>query len=298
MDYYSITTSDVEWKASVCLCGMTSCRGTFLSFATQDELQQVLNSNCGPVTRFASLLRACSGLKVSNEDISALHRHGIKRSIIGENPPAWMIKYAADILRFVEYERKALPCALLRAKNGEPSDHTFSSADMDARCVMEQRIQSMVCCFSMVNRVLGSQAESIKEIKPLVTCASIEVIQYMWNMLRTIPELIEINITKSNEKGPEVKAIKAKKDEVLAMLHEIRGILSPEPTLLSMVRETCLKVRQVLLKNEGLALPKARLVQLADILVLWASITHFSRPEVNYCFCACMLIISIFLNDV
>ena len=41
MDYNSITTSDVEWRASVCLCGTSSCRGTFLTFATQADLQQV-----------------------------------------------------------------------------------------------------------------------------------------------------------------------------------------------------------------------------------------------------------------
>jgi hypothetical protein len=41
MDYNSITTSDVEWRAAVCLCGMSSCRGSFLSFSTQDDLQQV-----------------------------------------------------------------------------------------------------------------------------------------------------------------------------------------------------------------------------------------------------------------
>ena len=41
MDYYSITTSDVEWRAAVCLCGSVACRGSFLHYATQDDLQQV-----------------------------------------------------------------------------------------------------------------------------------------------------------------------------------------------------------------------------------------------------------------
>jgi hypothetical protein len=51
MDYYSITTSDVEWRAAICLCGQNACRGSFLHYATQDDLQQVLNSNCGPLWR-------------------------------------------------------------------------------------------------------------------------------------------------------------------------------------------------------------------------------------------------------
>ena len=45
MDYGAITTSDVEWRAAICLCGMSSCRGSFLHYATQDDLQQVLNQN-------------------------------------------------------------------------------------------------------------------------------------------------------------------------------------------------------------------------------------------------------------
>ena len=41
MDYNSITSSDIEWRAAVCLCGHATCRGSFLTFATQDDLQQV-----------------------------------------------------------------------------------------------------------------------------------------------------------------------------------------------------------------------------------------------------------------
>jgi hypothetical protein len=64
---------------------------------------------------------------------------------------------AADNLRFVEFERKALPCALMRPSNGQRSLYSYSAADMDARSVMEQRLQAMVCCFSMVQRVLARQ---------------------------------------------------------------------------------------------------------------------------------------------
>jgi hypothetical protein len=49
--------SDVEWRAAICLCGKSSCRGSFLHYATQDDLQQVLNLNCGPLYRYALLLK-------------------------------------------------------------------------------------------------------------------------------------------------------------------------------------------------------------------------------------------------
>ena len=76
---------------------------------------------------------------------------------LGENPPSWVVKFAADNLAFVEFERTALPCALLRPSRGQASPYGYSAADMDARSVMEQRLQSLVCCFSMINRVLGDQ---------------------------------------------------------------------------------------------------------------------------------------------
>jgi hypothetical protein len=76
MDYYSITTSDVEWRAAICLCGSAACRGSFLHYATQDDLQQVLNQSCGPLWRYASLLRACSGRPMTKDDAAVLVRHG------------------------------------------------------------------------------------------------------------------------------------------------------------------------------------------------------------------------------
>jgi Protein SET DOMAIN GROUP 2 C-terminal/SET domain len=157
MDYYSVTTSDVEWRSAICLCGQSACRGSFLHYATQDDLQQVLNQSCGPLWRYASLLRACAGRPLSEADIGSLDRHGMRSAAIGKHPQPWLQKYAADNLRFVEFERKALPCALMRPSNGQRSLYSYSAADMDARSVMEQRLQAMVCCFSMVQRVLARQ---------------------------------------------------------------------------------------------------------------------------------------------
>lgn len=195
MDYYSITTSDVEWRAAICLCGINSCRGSFLHYATQDDLQQVLNQNCGPLWRYASLLRACSSLPPTVHDFAALDRHGIKKSVLGLSPPHWMIKYMSDALRFVEYERKALPCALLRSKDGSPSQYTFSSADMDARCVMEQRMQSLVCCCSMVLKVLSNQSDpSSVNARPLKMHSSNEVLSEIWDRICCIPILLQSNL--------------------------------------------------------------------------------------------------------
>ena len=83
MDYSAMTTSDVEWRAAVCLCGSPFCRGSFLHFATQDDLQQVLNLNCGSLIRFASLLRACGSRMFSAQDQATLDRHGMGEVVLG-----------------------------------------------------------------------------------------------------------------------------------------------------------------------------------------------------------------------
>ena len=40
-DYSSVTESEKEFKAAVCLCGTSSCRGSFLYFAGSKAFMQV-----------------------------------------------------------------------------------------------------------------------------------------------------------------------------------------------------------------------------------------------------------------
>ncbi len=256
MDYYSITTSDIEWRAAVCLCGMSSCRGSFLHYATQDELQQVLNQNCGPLWRYASLLRSCSNLPMNETDKVVLAHHGIRQSVLGASPQLWMEKYASDILRFIEYERKALPCALMRSKDGSPSHYTFSSADMDARCVMEQRIQSMVCCFSMVGRVISNQRLELQGAKPLVALSIGEVVGDIFSKLKVIPSLMTNYALKPLLGGEGDKMAKAK--QIQTAIHAIEKQLEETPRGLVKLREIALGIRQELLKIENLGNAKAR----------------------------------------
>ena len=297
MDYYSITTSDIEWRAAICLCGSTSCRGSFLHYATQDDLQQVLNQNCGPLWRYASLLRACSGIPLTPDYVNVLNRHGMKSSALGWNPPHWVQKYVADNLRFVEYERKALPCALLRSKGGTASLYSYSSADMDARSVMEQRIQSMVCCFSMVDQVLMKQSDDLKSRFPLIVYQSNQVVDKIWNKMRAIPDMIsksllnpaiefiskskqlqnptdEVDIRTTSPSGEsqlldkETESHLDASDKILQKsstikklqnaVDEMRQLLNETPSNLAAVKSGCLSLRNILLPLEDLSNSKAR----------------------------------------
>lgn len=273
MDYYSITTSDIEWRAAVCLCGMTTCRGSFLHYATQDDLQQVLNQNCGPVWRYASLLHACSSRPLKPADVAVLERHGIKAASLGSNPPKWMLKYIADNLKFVEFERKALPCALLRKKDGSASMYSYSAADLDARSVMEQRIQSMICCVSMIRRVIDRQPRDKKDLNPIQVLSSTEACERVWKILLTIPDLM-VTSSKSNSHIEN-----ARPPAITSAIDEIRTILSVKATSLLVLRKVCLDIRQALLRIAKHGSLTARYGQLADVLVLWAYTNNFSSIQ-------------------
>ena len=51
----------------------------------------------------------------------------MKTAALSQNPAEWIKKYAAYNLRFIEFERQALPMKLLRPKNGKPSDYDYDS---------------------------------------------------------------------------------------------------------------------------------------------------------------------------
>lgn len=288
-DYCSLTNSEKEWQAAICLCGMTECRGSFLHYATAEDLQQILTKNCGPLWRYASLLRSCSERPLSSADLSTLDRHGMRSAAFGPNAPLWMKKYAAVNLRFIEFERKALPCALMLPSKGKktPSPYTVPMADLDARSVMEQRIQSMVCCFSMTRKFLSVQPPELQNTPPLRHLPPSEVIDRIWELLKDIPSLIKEYVTpgtvslddlasnssgrgkkpigdsgsnqnhKQNTNGQKSKIgivkgndkVKyiANKEKITGVVTSIQSIIEIKPSGMNALREAIMKVRKEIL---------------------------------------------------
>ena len=132
-DYNAVTESLNEYRFAVCLCGHKNCRGSFLHFATADCYQQVLSRNSPIAARFANLVRGCMKQVMSKEDSELLVKHGFNTAAFGavsfnhhaasngssstldsiDNVPIWLRTFVADCLRYIEYERRALPVALL-----------------------------------------------------------------------------------------------------------------------------------------------------------------------------------------
>lgn len=134
-DYNAVTESLFEYQSAVCLCGHWRCSGSFLHFATADCYQQVLNRNSPVASRLANLIKGCTKKVMSDEDDKILKRHGFQTAAFGavsvnrrnasaldnldstldsmDIVPVWLRTYVADTLRYIEYERRALPIALI-----------------------------------------------------------------------------------------------------------------------------------------------------------------------------------------
>ena len=134
-DYNAVTESLNEYRSAVCLCGYGKCRGSFLHFATADCYQQVLNRNSPIASRFSSMIKGSMKQVMSPDDEQILLSHGFLTAAFGaisvnrradkisgisddlvdslDIVPVWLRTYVADALRYIEYERRALPIALI-----------------------------------------------------------------------------------------------------------------------------------------------------------------------------------------
>jgi len=137
-DYHAVTESLNEFQAGVCLCGYGNCRGSFLHYATADCYQEVLNRNAPIATRFSNLVKGCMKQVMSDDDKKVLQNHGFHTAAFGaisvdrhglhridngttqsslsdliEIVPVWLRTFVADTLRYIEYERRALPISLI-----------------------------------------------------------------------------------------------------------------------------------------------------------------------------------------
>ncbi len=212
MDYSAVTSSEVEFRAAICLCGSRYCRGSFLHYSSQDDLQLVLNRYCSPLYRFASLASACSDVPINEEAEILFARHGIGKYALGTNCPEWIRKYAVEMLRFIEYERRSLPSALLRKNLSKASPlpwYNCTEADSDARGVMESRIQAVAMSFSVVKHLISRQPAHLKFRRPVRRLPTAEAIAIAWANIADIPDLLLSHMCRSAAKKRPRAAIEA-----------------------------------------------------------------------------------------
>lgn len=131
-DYNAVTESLNEYRSAVCLCGYSKCRGSFLHFATADCYQQVMNRNSPIASRFSNLVKGSMKQVMAEDDERVLSSHGFLTAAFGaisvnrrqgahedgledsiDFVPIWLRTFVADTLRYIEYERRALPISLI-----------------------------------------------------------------------------------------------------------------------------------------------------------------------------------------
>lgn len=183
---------------------------------------------------------------------------------LGGNTSQWLQKYAAETLRFVEFERQALPCALIRQsaanaaakskRNKNKTEHdgsegdsnrpqlSFTQADMEARSVMEQRLQSLVCCFSMVSKFLASQTQFQRDTPPpppMSVLPALEAIDAVWKILQPIPRLMHKHmIQNSTLKTTKVSKVVAGKSKPRAPRKNAKKVTAAAAALASLPDES------------------------------------------------------------
>ena len=85
-DYNSVTESQEEYAAAVCLCGSQSCRGSFLGFAHSTAFKNFLENEHTTLERVSLLLEASQTLPLTAEESAMLDKYGFRGSLLGTLP--------------------------------------------------------------------------------------------------------------------------------------------------------------------------------------------------------------------
>ena len=180
-DYSSVTESDAEYRAAICLCGTARCRGSFLYWAGSSSFQQVMAQKHTFADRNALLLRA--GMEpVTDADRARLERCGLRTSALGGGAggayraPEWLVKWAALTCEYIEQERAELPAALCAARE---FGYTPEAAAEQARGVAENRLQNLVITLDKVKHVLRQPGQP--QTPPLRLLSDAAVAAALWS---------------------------------------------------------------------------------------------------------------------
>lgn len=100
-DYCSMTESNFEHRNSICLCGMSKCRGNYLQLANKKAFNNLMDTKNCFYSRNSAILKAAGA--VSNEDLAICAEHNLKEGFLGGSQP-WLVKWTANVLSVLEEE--------------------------------------------------------------------------------------------------------------------------------------------------------------------------------------------------
>eukprot|EP00301_Raphidiophrys_heterophryoidea_P024028 c7675_g1_i1.p1 GENE.c7675_g1_i1~~c7675_g1_i1.p1 ORF type:complete len:993 (+),score=212.72 c7675_g1_i1:48-2981(+) len=164
-DYAASTTEEREWLSCVCLCGSSTCRGSYLYFHNQTNTQKAWRHISGPLRVLVDTIESCdspSDPPPTQSQCDAFEAYGIGRSCLGESPPAYLGKWSLQFLRFAENERMthfferftALVEEQVQWNSAADLQSVFLDAFEASRPLFESRLQDLVTTASVVQTVL------------------------------------------------------------------------------------------------------------------------------------------------
>ena len=168
-NYSCVTESEKEYRAAICLCSSTTCKGAFLDYAGSSAFTAVMNVRHNFLDRNALLIRACSE-PLTSDDRARLATAGIKSAALtmpGERTPSgervecpeWLIKWASLTLEYIEMEKELLPAALTaKPIDGIVYDAGFAAAT--AAGVVATRISNLVVTLDKIKYVMRQPGQN------------------------------------------------------------------------------------------------------------------------------------------
>ena len=204
-NYSCVTESEKEYRAAICLCSSTRCKGAFLDYAGSSSFTAVMGTRHNFCDRNAVLIRACAE-KVTQDDRAALARAGVKSAALcmagdvvsddggdaaaadaaagamtnakpANECPEWLVKWAALTLEYIETEKTLLPDALMeKPLDGITYDRAFAEAT--AQGVAATRLTNLVVTLDKIKYVMRQPGQCRAPfLRPL---SDAETVEHLW----------------------------------------------------------------------------------------------------------------------
>lgn len=186
-DYASVTESEREFRAAICLCGTHLCRGSFLYFSGSKAFMQIMVREHNMLHRQAIILKAAT-YPLNDKDRQRLKERGVGECALRGRSrtswvPEWLEKWAALIMEYVETEQALLPQELL-ALRPPYATYTPASAAAEAKGVSDNRLQNVVITLDKVKLCLERPGQP--QGSPLRMASDQEVLQHLWTGERSV----------------------------------------------------------------------------------------------------------------
>lgn len=288
-DYACVSESEREFREAICLCGSTSCRGSYLYFTGSRSFSTVLAARHCSLDRTALVLRA--GLEpLSDEDRARLRDEGVGDACLcdarhdGRRVPEWLQKWAALALEYAEVEERLLRDVLAGDARGL---YTPESAAAEAAGVRANRLQSLAITLDKMKLYLATPGQPLTP--PLVPLSDADALEHLWHGERGVARRAVLGILdqvasglahRIRRSGGALPSPEDVAEEVPVPFQAAANLLSGPASTFAEARERLALAAQVVRVADLDA--GGGLTALADLLVLYAATKTWFSHDRNY----------------